>query len=247
MAATLILIQWLLLESCDTRGWGLLVSCCDVGSRPSSGRLRTPPPIHLRAAWMWSLLIKQRCSVALFPSAGEEDDQTKRRTRGEFYRGPVMLQSLRRHLASITHLGFVTLLSRSFFTRPSVFFPPLLLLLFGLLLPLALCVTPVYGLFHFPPVILPFFPLTRRLPCGCKQMSHSFINTQKSFCRKMVMLLIWHLNCRYKYLTLLNSLYNKVRRWMPVFKTMTCLIPQFNVFAALVRCFYCCWGADYQL
>lgn len=105
---------------------------------------------------MWPLLIKQRCSVALFPSAGEEDDQTKRGRRGELYRGPVMLQSLRRHLASITHLGCVTLLSRSFFTRLSVFFPPLLLHLFGLLPPLALCATPVYGLLHFPPRHPPF-------------------------------------------------------------------------------------------
>ncbi len=67
MAPTLIPIQLLFLESCDTRGWGLLISCCVVGSRRLPGWLRSPPPIHLHAAWMWSLLIKWRCSADVVP------------------------------------------------------------------------------------------------------------------------------------------------------------------------------------
>lgn len=99
LAPTLIPMQLLFLESCDTRGWGLLISCCVVGSRRSPRWLGTPRLIHLHAAWMWSLLIKQRCSSGVAPppsgrrGGGSEKKGERRRRRRESHRGPVMLQS----------------------------------------------------------------------------------------------------------------------------------------------------------
>lgn len=82
-APTLIPMQLLFLESCATPGWGLLVSSCVAGSRPSSGWLRSPAPIHLGAARMWPLLIKPGMRRgAVPPAARDEELQTNGRRGG---------------------------------------------------------------------------------------------------------------------------------------------------------------------